>query len=133
MEKKIKLITASLIPIIVSVIIVISGCKSNNSTYTYPTSPPGGGSPGANEVWMQNIAFVPASKTISVGTTITWTNKDNYPHQPTSGIPNYPDGLFKSGSLNNGDTFSYKFNTAGTFKYYCYIHGAMMTATMIVQ
>jgi plastocyanin len=118
--------------IIVLTIVIMTGCKSDNSVSTYGSSG-SQGTPGANEVWMQNIAFVPASKTISVGTTITWTNKDNYPHQPTSGIPNYPDGIFKSGPMNNGDTYTYKFNTAGTFNYYCFIHGAMMTAKMIVQ
>jgi plastocyanin len=105
------------------------GCtKSDNSVSTSS-----GGSPGANEVWMQGIAFNPVTKTISAGTTITWTNKDNTTHTATSGVPNSPDGLFNSGNLNNGGTFSFKFPTAGTFKYFCLIHGAMMTATIIVQ
>ena len=132
MEKNKNKIKLFLKIMIVLTIAIMTGCKSDNSVSTYGSSG-SQGTPGANEVWMQNIAFVPASKTISVGTTITWINKDNYPHQPTSGIPNYPDGLFKSGSLANGDTYSYKFNAIGTFKYYCFIHGAMMTATMIVQ
>ena len=131
MEKKINLIKLSLVFLIVSAFLIISGCKSDNTT-SYSSSG-GTGNPGVNEVWMQNIAFVPASKTISVGTTITWINKDSYPHQPISGIPNSPDGIFKSGPLNTGDSFSYKFNTAGTFKYYCFIHGAMMTASITVQ
>jgi Plastocyanin len=130
MEKKRNLIVFSLILIIISTIVVMSGCnKSDNSVSTTTT----GSSPGAKEVWMQGIAFVPASKTISVGTTITWTNKDNTTHTATSGVPNSPDGLFNSGNLSNGGTFSFKFTTAGTFKYFCLIHGAMMTATMIVQ
>ncbi|MDR3667085.1 MAG: plastocyanin/azurin family copper-binding protein [Ignavibacteriaceae bacterium] len=130
MEKNIKLVALLLILFMISAIIVIPGCKSNSTT----APPSGGGStPGPNEVWMQNIAFNPASKTISVGTTITWTNKDNTTHTATSGVPGSPDGLFNSGNLSNGGTFSFKFTTAGTFKYYCLIHGAMMTATMTVQ
>src|SRR5664280_1857884 len=108
MEKKINLIKLSLVFLIVSAFLIISGCKSDNTT-SYSSSG-GTGNPGVNEVWMQNIAFVPASKTISVGTTITWINKDSYPHQPTSGIPNYPDGMLKSGSLTTGDTYSFKFS-----------------------
>ena len=131
MEKKINLIALSLVLIIISAIAVMPGCnKSNNSAY--PTAPTGA-SPGANEVLIQGMAFNPATKTISVGTTITWTNKDAYTHTVTSGVPNSPDGLFNSGNLSNGDTFSFKFTSAGTFKYYCMIHGAMMTATIIVQ
>jgi len=131
MEKKINIVALIFKVMLISTVAIMAGCtKSNNPVYTSTNS---GGSPGANEVWLQGIAFVPASKTISVGTTITWTNKDNTTHIVTSGIPNYPDGIFKSGSMNNGDIYSFKFNTAGTFKYYCFIHGAMMTATMIVQ
>src|ERR1035437_10528802 len=132
MEKNKNKIKLFLKVMIVLTIAIITGCKSDNSVSTYGSSG-SQGTPGANEVWMQNIAFVPASKTISVGTTITWTNKDNYPHQPTSGIPNYPDGMFKSGSLTTGDTYRFKFSTARTFNYSCFIHGAMMTAKMIVQ
>lgn len=129
MEKKINIIGLSIKVIVVSLIVVIVGCsKSDNSV-----SANSGGSPGANEVWMQGMAFNPATKTISSGTTITWTNKDNTTHTATSGVPNSPDGLFSSGNLNNGGTFSFKFSNTGTFKYYCLIHGSMMTATIIVQ
>jgi plastocyanin len=110
-----------------------TGCKSDSNPYTTNGGGGGGGTPGATEVWMQGTAFVPASKTIAVGTTITWTNKDAYAHWVASGVPGAPDGIFNSGSLSNGGTYSFKFITAGTFKYYCMIHGAMMTAVMIVQ
>ena len=129
MKKKIILNIIFLIITSFSLSVFMLGCsKSDNSVSANST-----GTPGANEVWMQNIAFVPASKNISVGTTITWTNKDNTTHTATSGIPNTPDGLFNSGNLSNGGTFSFKFTTVGTFKYYCMIHGAMMTGTLIVQ
>jgi|ERR1035437_766896 plastocyanin len=129
MEKKINMILLILRVTLISAVVMMVGCtKSDNSVSTSS-----GGSPGANEVWMQGIAFNPVTKTISAGTTITWTNKDNTTHTATSGVPNSPDGLFNSGNLNNGGTFSFKFPTAGTFKYFCLIHGAMMTATIIVQ
>jgi plastocyanin len=133
MKKKINKIVSLFGLILISSIILMTGCNKSNSNYS--TAPPagGGGSPGANEVWMQGMSFNPSTKTISVGTTITWTNKDSFAHTVTSGVPNAPDGMFNSGNLNSGVTFSYKFNTAGSYKYYCIIHGAMMTATMIVQ
>jgi plastocyanin len=75
MEKKINIVALILKVMLITTVVIMAGCtKSNNPVYTSTNS---GGSPGANEVWMQGIAFVPASKTISVGTTITWTNKDN--------------------------------------------------------
>jgi plastocyanin len=132
METKINLIKLFMVFLVVSSFLIISGCKSDNSTAPYGGGG-GAGTPGVNEVWMQGMAFNPAAKTISIGTTITWTNKDNTIHTATSGVPGAPDGMFNSGNLNNGGTFSFKFTGAGTFKYFCLIHGAMMTATITVQ
>ena len=117
---------------------MISNSCSKSTAYNTPTtgntgSTGGTGGPGANQVFIQGMAFNPASITVTAGTTITWTNKDNTTHTATSGVPNSPDGLFSSGNLNNGGTFSFKFSNTGTFKYYCLIHGSMMTATIIVQ
>ena len=75
---------------------------------------------------IQNFAFSPASITIPVGTTITWTNKDSTPHTVTG-----RNGAFNSGSLGRGQTFQFTFNTPGTFDYFCSIHPSM-TATVIV-
>lgn len=113
----------------------IIGCSSNGNS-NYSTNPPvnnGGGGPGTNEIWLQNIAFSPNTLTISAGTTVKWTNKDGITHTVTSGLPGAPDAIFDSGNLGNGSTFSYTFNTKGTFKYYCKIHGAMMTGSVTVQ
>jgi plastocyanin len=135
MEKKISLIALSFILIIISAVVLLPGCTKSDNSSNYSTAPAGGGgaTPGVNEVWMQGTAFNPASKTISVGTTITWTNKAPYNHTVTSGVPNSPDGLFNSGYLGNQGVFSFKFTTVGTFHYYCMIHGAMMTASVTVK
>lgn len=133
MKNKINIIAGIFSLIIVFIIINISGCSKNNyGTNSYNNGGSNSGSPGTNEVWMQNIAFVPASKTIAVGTKITWTNKDNATHSVVSGTPGNPDGIFNSGDLGSGGTFSYTFNTAGSFKYYC-THHSGMTGTIVVQ
>ncbi|MBI3502505.1 MAG: cupredoxin domain-containing protein [Bacteroidetes bacterium] len=63
------------------------------------------------------------------GTTIVWTNQDYATHTVTSNT-----GLFNSGDMTNGKTFSYKFSDAGTYAYYCKYHQAMgMTGTVVVQ
>jgi plastocyanin len=82
---------------------------------------------------MQNTAFSPASKTITAGTTLTWTNMDPFNHTVTSGAPGSPDGKFDSGNIGSNGTYSHKFDTAGTYNYYCKIHGSAMTGTVIVQ
>lgn len=116
--------------IVLSVLfLVFSGCSKND----YGTNTGGGGgTPGTNEIFMQNMSFTSGSKTIAVGTKITWTNKDGYAHTVTSGIPGSPSGVFDSGNIASNGSFSYTFNTAGVFKYYCRIH-TNMTGTITVQ
>jgi amicyanin len=77
---------------------------------------------------IKDFAFSPSSLTIKVGDKVTWTNQDSAPHTVTADSR----GEFDSGRLSQGDTFSYTFDTAGTFDYHCSIH-PFMQATVIVQ
>jgi plastocyanin len=76
---------------------------------------------------MQNFAFSPDTLTIKAGTTVTWTNQDDVNHTVTSYT-----GLFDSGELGKGGTFSYTFTQPGTYKYHCIPH-VNMVATIIVN
>jgi Icc protein len=87
----------------------------------------GADKPGANEVFIDNFSFSPASLTVPVGTKVTWTNKDDVPHTVVSN-----DKVFSSKALDTDDKFSFTFDKAGTFDYYCSIH-PRMTAKVIVQ
>ena len=110
---------------------LLSGCsKSSNSNPTAPSNPT---SPEPNQVWMQNSSFVPASISVSAGTKVTWINKDSYAHTVTSGTPGNPTGLFDSGNINAGGTFSYTFDSTGTYQYYCRIHPDIMQGTVTVK
>jgi plastocyanin len=86
-----------------------------------PTSTPAG---AVAEVEMVNIQFVPQELTVAVGTTVTWKNEDSFPHTVTSGIRDSPTGLFDE-TVNAGQTFSFTFDEAGTYNYYCRIHPGM--------
>ena len=95
-------------------------------------APSGGGSgtPAAGQaaVAMQNTQFQPNVLTVKVGTTVTWTNKESLQHTVTSDT-----GLFDSGLLSQGGTFSYTFTKAGEYSYYCTPHrGLGMTGKIIV-
>jgi len=84
-------------------------------------------------VSIENMSFVPATITVSAGTTITWTNNDSVAHTVTS-----DSGLFDSSSISasgyysSGGTFSHTFQTKGTYLYHCSIHPSM-TANVIVN
>ena len=77
---------------------------------------------------ISNFAFSPSSLTIKVGTTIKVTNNDQTVHTWTSTAG--PVG-WNSGDLNPGASFSFTFNTAGSYSYECAIH-TFMTGTIMV-
>ena len=68
--------------------------------------------------------FVPATMTVSTGTTVTWTNGDSTLHTVTSGGAESGNSgnEFDSSYLAAGKTFQHQFGTAGTFDYYCTLH-----------
>jgi plastocyanin len=76
--------------------------------------------------------FDPASLSVKVGTTVTWTNQDAAAHTVTSGDPSAgPSGVFDSGLIKPGNTFTHTFTTAGTTSYFCTVH-PWMTGKIIV-
>ena len=79
------------------------------------------------EVEIENFAFTPATITVKVGTTVTWTNKDTVRHTVTS-----DKGLFDSGLFGKGESFSFTFTEAGTYTYHCTPH-PNMKGTIIVE
>ena len=108
-----------LITFLISAAFIYTGCsKSSNS---------GMSGPGANEVWMKNTAFDPASITVSVNSTVTWTNKDGYSHDVTA-----TDSSFYSGTIPSGATYTHQFTTAGTYTYRCTFHPGM-TGVVVVK
>jgi plastocyanin len=87
---------------------------------------PGGGPVLTSSVDIRSMSFQPANIQVTVGTTVTWTNFDGVNHTVTSDA-----AVFESGPLADGDTYSYTFNTVGTFPYHCSIH-TMMRGSVVV-
>ena len=79
------------------------------------------------EVKIDNFSFAPGTLTVAVGTTVTWTNRDDIPHTVVS-----TDGVFKSKVRDTDEKFSFTFSTAGTYPYYCSVH-TKMTGKIVVQ
>jgi plastocyanin len=79
------------------------------------------------EVKVDNFSFGPATLTVAVGTTVTWTNRDDIPHTIVS-----TDKVFKSKVLDTDEKFSFTFAKAGTYPYFCSIH-PKMTGSVVVQ
>jgi len=61
--------------------------------------------------------------TVPAGTMVVWTDNGSDIHTVTSGTPSAPTTLFDSGTISPGQKFSFTFNKAGTFLYFCRFHG----------
>jgi plastocyanin len=84
-------------------------------------------SQSATEIKIDNFSFAPQTLEITAGTTVTWTNKDDVPHNVVS-----TDKIFKSKTMDTDEKFSYTFTKPGTYNYFCSIH-PRMTATVVVK
>jgi plastocyanin len=113
----------------------------SNSTPTPPTIP-GNTSPGGvatNSVTLTESAFNPSNININVGTTVTWEwnscTGDGYGGYSTcvSHSIVFDDGSGIASATQSTGTFSRAFNTAGTFKYHCAIHGQSMSGQVVVK
>ena len=80
-------------------------------------------------VSIQNFFFSPANMTVAPGTTVTWVNNGQAPHTATA---TNPSGVFDSGTLQPGQSYSFTFKQPGTYAYYCRIHPDM-TGTVTVS
>jgi Icc protein len=74
----------------------------------------------SGNVTIDNFSFSPATASVPVGTTVTWTNRDDIPHTVVS-----TEQKFKSRVLDTDERFSFRFDGPGTYKYFCSIHPKM--------
>jgi len=73
-----------------------------------------------HEVIILNYQFVPATLRTAVGTTITWTNNDDDVHTVMDAA-----GAFRSGALDQGQSYRYTFAKAGIYRIACSMHPQM--------
>ena len=114
--------------VLVSALVGVLGCGGSS----YSTGPVQSGH--TTSLVMNGSAFSPAVDTVAAGANVTWTNQDGVTHTTTS-APGAP-AAFSSGNVAAGGTFAHVFATAGTYQYYCTIHGTPasgMRGTIVVQ
>jgi plastocyanin len=75
----------------------------------------------ASVVKIDNFTFSPATLTIALGTSVTWTNDDDIPHTVVA-----KDKSFRSKPMDTGNQFSYTFAAPGEYDYFCSLHPHMV-------
>lgn len=96
-----------------------SSSSSSQSSTSTPTTTPLANT--GSSVAIENFAFSPATLTVKKGITVTWINKDSAAHTVTS----TDGGKLNSPTLNKDQTYSFTFDTTGTFNYKCTFHSNM--------
>jgi plastocyanin len=127
-------------------LMAVAGCTEDEGATVNPASVP----PAGNNVIVGpngTISFAPMTITINAGDTVNWSWASG-PHTVTSGVPGAPDGKFCSlpagqavnamscnttAYATSSGTYSHTFDVAGTYAYYCTIHGAAMTGSVVVN
>ena len=103
----------------------LMSCGNNEATMS-------GSDTQSNVILVNDNLFNPVEITVSVGTTVEWRWQGNISHSVTSGTQVNPDGTFDSGVKSRG-TYSHKFDSEGTFIYYCKVHGASASMTGTIR
>ncbi len=72
-------------------------------------------------------SFSPNPVEVKVGETVTWINDDGR-HTVTS-----KDGVFDSGMMGKGQSFSFTFDKAGEYPYFCEPHPSMVGTVVVTE
>lgn len=93
-------------------------------------APGGSGSPvPTDQVDLpKSYRFAPEAIVVPVGTTVTWTNSDNFTHSVQFEGDTTPGMVVKP-----GETVTRRFETVGTFPYVCAFHPQDMQGTLVVS
>lgn len=81
----------------------------------------------ADSVAIVDFVYKPDPVKVKAGMEVTWTNQDTAAHTVTA-----DDKSFDSKNMDKDATFKHRFDTAGTFKYFCAIHN-YMTGSVVVE
>ena len=90
-----------------------------------------GGAPIATDTvdLPRSYRFAPADITVASGTTVTWTNSDNFTHNvqfADKGLSGEPL------TMRPGETVQFTFATPGTYEYLCSLHPQDMKGSVVV-
>ncbi len=83
--------------------------------------------PGDVTVDIRGFEYFPRDLTVKAGASVTWTNRDNVPHNATDNGHSW-----ETETLHENDSGTLTFPDPGEYTYYCTIHPSMK-AKLIVR
>ena len=92
----------------------------------FPACGVAAGPPAKHTVTIEATSYKPETITVKKGESVTWVNKDPFPHTATA------EGTFDSKSVAAGHSWSYVASKTGEFAYVCTLHPGMK-GTLVVR
>ena len=109
----IRLFFAALIPSLLAVIVLPALAHSSRPVQQRQPPLP----PVAATVGIGASSFDPAEVAVKAGETVRWENASDRDHQIVA-----QEQAFKSGMIKPGKTWSFTFESPGTYRYHCALH-----------
>lgn len=100
-------------------LVVATACVMPAASQSASPTPP------QAQVTVELFQFKPERLEVTVGTRVTWTNQDDVTHTVTAGTPERPSDAFSGQLDGKGSTFSFTFDRAGSYPYFCARHTHM--------
>lgn len=110
------------LPAVFAATLFLAACGGDDES---STGDQGGSAASEAAITVQGFVYAPTPLTVGAGTTVTWTNRDQILHTATSGTPDAPTGEFDGVMEGVGTTFSHRFETAGSYLFFCDRHNGM--------
>ena len=128
-----KMVTLSSLVVLLAIVSVVAIAPDAFAMHHMQTvtNAPGSATPGCEET--AEGCFIPSPVTIPVGGTVTWDNSDTAAHTATAGsATDGPSGVWDSSLIMAGGSFSFQFDEAGSYDYFCMVH-PWMAGVVIVE
>jgi amicyanin len=100
----------------------------SNTTKTNNTEPTKQAE-ATNSITIKDYSYSPATITVKVGTKVTWTNQDAVGHTVTADSGTGPDSQL----IDQGQSYSFTFDKAGTYTYHCTPHPYMKGTVVVTE
>ena len=98
---------------------------SNSGTGTVSRTAGPTSATSAARVTIRLLKFSPDKVEVKSGETVEWANADLTPHTATA------QGMFDSGAINAGASWTHSFTQPGTFPYVCTFHPEMKGVVVV--
>ena len=109
--------------------LAVSACGGGSEADAYGVSSAKTVSSDSVTVEMKNLEFSPVGIRVKPGTTVTWLNKDAVAHN----VRHVESAFLSKDEMAEGESFSFRFDKPGTYRYQCTFHHPNMNGVVIVE